>query len=83
MRRREVQAICLTQYCQSWGMYGLLNWLPTFFADYYHVELADLGSFTLLPYVMQGGVGIMAGVLAGRAVAEGVGDLGSFMLLPT
>ncbi len=31
MRRREVWAICAAQYCQSWGMYGLLNWLPTFF----------------------------------------------------
>jgi ACS family sodium-dependent inorganic phosphate cotransporter len=31
MRRKEVWAICAAQYCQSWGMYGLLNWLPTFF----------------------------------------------------
>ncbi len=31
MRRREVWAICVAQYCQSWGMYGLLSWLPSFF----------------------------------------------------
>lgn len=31
MKRREVWAICAAQYCQSWGMYGLINWLPTFF----------------------------------------------------
>lgn len=32
-KRREVWAICAAQYCQSWGMYALLNWLPTFFSE--------------------------------------------------
>ena len=32
-RRKEVWAICAAQYCQSWGMYALLNWLPTFFSE--------------------------------------------------
>lgn len=34
----QVWAICIAQYTGSWGMYGLLNWLPTFFSDYYHVS---------------------------------------------
>jgi hypothetical protein len=38
-------------------MYGLLTWLPTFFSDYYGVEVGDLGGFTLLPYVVQVGGG--------------------------
>lgn len=32
-RRKEVWAICVTQYCQSWGMYALFNWLPSFFNE--------------------------------------------------
>lgn len=32
-KRREVWAICVAQYCQSWGMYTLLNWLPSFFTE--------------------------------------------------
>ncbi|GFH19887.1 MFS domain-containing protein, partial [Haematococcus lacustris] len=64
MRRREVWAICVAQYCQSWGMYGLLNWLPTFFKDFYHIEIADLGAYTLAPYVVQGGLGLVSGILA-------------------
>lgn len=55
LRQREVLAICVCQYCQSYGMYGLLTWLPTFFSDYYKVEVSDLGGFTLLPYVVQVG----------------------------
>lgn len=66
LTRREVLAICASQYCQSWGMYGLLNWLPTFFKDFYHVEIADLASYTLMPYVLQGALGAASGVLAGK-----------------
>jgi ACS family sodium-dependent inorganic phosphate cotransporter len=64
MRRREVWAICATQYAQSYGMYGLLTWLPSFFSDYYGVAVADLGGYTLLPYFVQGCVGAGAGALA-------------------
>jgi hypothetical protein len=45
----------------SWGFYGLLNWLPSFFKDHYHVEISQLASFTLLPYLVQGGVGAASG----------------------
>ncbi|KAF8063765.1 PHT4 [Scenedesmus sp. PABB004] len=69
MRRREVWAICACQYAQSYGMYGLLTWLPTFFSDYYHVEVGDLGGYTLLPYVVQGLVGLGAGALADSLLA--------------
>eukprot|EP00200_Dunaliella_tertiolecta_P010630 CAMPEP_0202374722 /NCGR_PEP_ID=MMETSP1127-20130417/5492_1 /ASSEMBLY_ACC=CAM_ASM_000462 /TAXON_ID=3047 /ORGANISM="Dunaliella tertiolecta, Strain CCMP1320" /LENGTH=767 /DNA_ID=CAMNT_0048971947 /DNA_START=858 /DNA_END=3162 /DNA_ORIENTATION=+ len=69
--RRELWAICVAQYCQSWGMYGLLNWLPTFFKDFYKVEIADLAAYTLLPYIVQGGLGAASGVLADRLIASG------------
>jgi ACS family sodium-dependent inorganic phosphate cotransporter len=55
LKRREVWAICVCQYAQSYGMYGLLTWLPTFFTDFYGVKLVDLGGYTLLPYVLQVG----------------------------
>ena len=54
------------QYTGSWGMYGLLNWLPTFFNDFYGIQIADLGSYTLLPYIVQGGLGAASGILAGE-----------------
>lgn len=71
LKRKEVWAICVAQYCGSWGMYGLLSWLPTFFADYYHVELADLGAYTLIPYIVQGGVGAATGFLADNLITSG------------
>jgi ACS family sodium-dependent inorganic phosphate cotransporter len=71
VRRREVWAICATQYCQSYGMYGLLTWLPTFFSDYYKVEVGDLAGYTLLPYLVQGVVGAASGPLADGMLARG------------
>ena len=29
----EVRAICAAQFAQSWGGYGLLSWLPTYFDE--------------------------------------------------
>jgi ACS family sodium-dependent inorganic phosphate cotransporter len=65
IKRKEVWAICAAQYCSSWGMYGLLNWLPTFFSNFYKVQLSELGSYTLLPYIVQGGLGVVSGIIAG------------------
>ncbi|KAG2491886.1 hypothetical protein HYH03_009838 [Edaphochlamys debaryana] len=71
LKRKEVWAICAAQYAQSWGMYGLLNWLPTFFSEFYKVEVADLGSYTLWPYVFQGVLGAATGVAADYLLRNG------------
>lgn len=49
------------RWAGSWGFYGLLNWLPSFFKDHYQVEVAELGGLTLLPFLVQGGVGAASG----------------------
>jgi len=71
LRRREVLAICGAQYCGSWGLYGLISWLPTFYSDQYGVPLSDLPQLTFAPYLLQAGVGVAAGFLADRLIAGG------------
>jgi len=72
LRRREVQAICAAQYCGSFGLYGLISWLPTYFSEVYHVPIAALPQLTTAPYLLQAGVGLAVGTLADRALAKGV-----------
>jgi hypothetical protein len=67
---QEVLAICVAQYTGSWGLYGLLNWLPTYFTDAHGVEVGDLGGYTFVPYVVQGGVGVLAGLAADGLLAK-------------
>ena len=64
IRRKEVRAICVAQFTQSWGMYGLLSWLPTYFNEAQGVDLADLPAFTFAPYILQGVVGFGVGIVA-------------------
>lgn len=69
--RREVWAICIAQFCGSWGLYGLISWLPTYFSDQFGVSMADLPAFTFLPYIIQGGVGLGVGALADKLLERG------------
>ena len=71
VKTREVRAICAAQFAQSWGGYGLLSWLPTYFDEALGVPLGDLPAFTVLPYFIQGLVGLGSGVWADGLVREG------------
>eukprot|EP00798_Chlamydomonas_sp_ICE-L_P009629 gene9629-7543_t len=71
LKRKEVWAICAAQYTGSWGLYGLLSWLPTFFSEYYGVPIEDLAGYTFLPYIVQGGTGMLAGVAADMLLSNG------------
>lgn len=66
--KREVRAICVAQFAQSWGMYGLLSWLPTYFNEAQGVGIADLPAFTFIPYILQGVLGLGVGVLADELI---------------
>jgi len=68
LQQKPVWAIIAAQYGQSWGLYGLLSWLPTYYSDRFHVPLVDLGSFTALPYLLQSIVSIYAGFIADALV---------------
>ena len=72
---RPVWAIMAAQYGQSWGMIGLLSWLPTYYSERFHVPLDSLANFTVLPYFLQMIVGISAGLIADRLISSGVRTL--------
>lgn len=71
IRYPSVWAIIIAQYCQSWGMIGLLSWLPTYYSQRFHVPLASLGSFTTTPYILQLVLSIAAGALADKLISMG------------
>ena len=70
MRRKEVWAIAVAQYTAGWGFYGLLAWLPQFFMEHCGLQLSQLGSFTLAPYLLQAAVGASAGLLADNLITR-------------
>lgn len=48
VQRKEVWAIGVAQYCQSWGLYVLLNWLPTFFTEQVWTSSVPFGTSLLM-----------------------------------
>lgn len=51
----QVWAIISAQFCQSVGMYGLLNWLPSYLHDARGLgaDSAELGALAAAPYAIQ------------------------------
>ena len=72
---RPVWAIIAAQYGQSWGMIGLLSWLPTYYSQRFGVPLESLSKFTVLPYFLQMIVGVCAGFAADKLISTGVRTL--------
>lgn len=70
---KPVWAIILAQYCSSWGMVGILSWLPSYFSEKYAVPVASLGSYTVLPYFLQMVISVSAGYAADYLMSPKVG----------
>ncbi len=71
LKSPPVWAIIAAQYGQSWGMIGLLSWLPTYYSQKFGVPIASLGSFTALPYLLQMIVAVAAGFAADKLIDSG------------
>ena len=65
---KEVWALIIAQFCQSWGFWLVVTWLPTYYKDLFHVDIQNLGYFTIVPYLVQG------------IVAIGTGSLGDYLI---
>ncbi|CAG8610341.1 28765_t:CDS:2, partial [Racocetra persica] len=66
--RREVWAIILGQFCNSWGFFILLNWLPIYYYEHFHVNINLIGYYTALPYFTYIIMGSIAGYLCDYAI---------------
>lgn len=46
--------IFIGQFCNSYGFYFMLSWLPTYYKSQFGTDISDLGYFTMLPFAIQG-----------------------------
>ncbi|KAI8346959.1 major facilitator superfamily domain-containing protein [Mortierella sp. GBAus27b] len=70
LARREVWAIILSQLFNSFGFFVMQTWAPTFYLDYYGVDIGKIGFYAVLPSAMQSAVGLTAGYLGDKAVQD-------------
>ncbi|KAF9357212.1 hypothetical protein BGX34_009498 [Mortierella sp. NVP85] len=58
------------QLFNSFGFFVMQSWAPTFYLDYYGVDVGKIGFYAVLPSAVQGIVGLIAGYLGDKAVQD-------------
>lgn len=72
LKEKPVWGIIAAQYGQSWGLIGLLSWLPTYYSQRFGVPISSLASYTVLPYFLQLLTSVAAGTIADVLIGKGV-----------
>ena len=67
-----MRALAYVHFCNNWGFYVLLAWLPSYFTQELGVTLTNASLFTLLPPLANIAVASAVGPLADDALARGV-----------
>ncbi|KAI8595666.1 major facilitator superfamily domain-containing protein [Dissophora ornata] len=70
LTRREVWAIILSQLFNSVGFFVMQSWIPTFYLDFYGVEIGKVGYYAVVPSAVQGIMGLFAGYLGDKATQD-------------
>lgn len=61
---KSLWAFYLNMFASGWSFFVLLSWMPDYFNEELHVSLEEVGYYSVVPYVCQGFVGPMSGVLS-------------------
>lgn len=67
-----VWAIIINHFCNNWGLYVILTWLPTYVNEALGVRIADLGFYTMIPYAVMFLFLNVAGWLADTMITRGI-----------
>ena len=69
--KKPVWAIIVAHFCNNWGLYVLLAWLPSYFSSQLNVNLRGVWIYISLPWISNFLAGNAAGWLADRMIASG------------
>jgi ACS family sodium-dependent inorganic phosphate cotransporter len=71
LRSKPVWAIIVCHFCNNWGGYVLLAWMPTYITQGLRVDYANVGFFAMVPSLASFLFLNVSGVLADRLIARG------------
>lgn len=71
LTQKPVLAIFVAHFCNNWGLYVLLSWLPSYFASELGISLRSVWIYVAPPWIASFLLGNMVGVLADRLIAKG------------
>jgi ACS family sodium-dependent inorganic phosphate cotransporter len=71
LRSMPVWAIIVGHFCNNWGGYVLLAWMPTYITQALGVDYAKVGLFSMVPALFQFLFLNVAGIVADKLIASG------------
>ena len=71
LRSMPVWAIIVGHFCNNWGGYVLLAWMPTYITQALGVDYAQVGLFSMVPALFQFLFLNVSGIVADRLIATG------------
>ena len=83
LSRAPVWAIIISHFCNNWGLYVILTWLPTYINQALGIRISDVGYYAFIPYVTMF-LGLnFSGWLADRMISRGVSVTATRNLMQT
>lgn len=71
LSKKEVWAIIVAHFCNNWGLYVLLAWLPSYFSSQLNIDLRGVWIYISLPWIANFFCGNLSGWLADRMIDSG------------
>jgi len=71
LRQKAVWAIIVAHFCNNWGLYVLLAWMPSYFSSQIGINLRSVWIYISLPWVAMFLAGNLAGWLGDWLVRRG------------
>ncbi|MGB8326623.1 MAG: MFS transporter [Steroidobacteraceae bacterium] len=70
--RLPILAIVVGQFASLWNLYVLISWLPSYFRDVQHLDIANVGLFSAAPWLAMFIVTNAAASVSDRMIQRGV-----------
>ncbi|MFC1720139.1 ACS family MFS transporter [Pseudomonadota bacterium] len=71
LRAKPVWAIIVAHFCNNWGLYVLLAWMPSYFSSQLGIKLSSVWIYISLPWIAMFLAGNFAGWLADWLIGSG------------
>jgi len=71
LTQKPVWAIIIAHFCNNWGLYVLLSWLPSYFSSQLGISLKSVWIYVAPPWIAAFIMGNIVGVLADRLIYNG------------
>jgi MFS transporter, ACS family, solute carrier family 17 (sodium-dependent inorganic phosphate cotransporter), other len=72
LMKSPIWAIFVSHFCNNWGLYLLIAWLPSYFRDAMGLSFANAGTYSAAPWLAAFAAGNVVAVLADQAIQRGV-----------